>query len=967
MDDRIPRINGMRKLDGVHLTSTFFLLVVLLISPVIATIPYTPSYLLYDSQNNASFTYLLRPGSNQGTAELLSLNVSRNVDGSHPRYETLSKEVPFQTENQTSSFVPVIDQHGMIQIYTGDCQCTRGNSTVWQFTPSSSSSIGNGTWERYSVAGTNDRTRSRMSGPNYLSAGFAYANSNESESAIYAFGGMCPLPVQWGQTWMAAANYSQTLMVLSPSDSDKPSEYQISTAGERAPPIPEAGFTITPLLPAYTSTATGKLLKQQEFLLIGGHTQKAFINMSQLALFSLPQNSWSIVNIDSSLDSVKTDLAARTAPAIEPRSGHTAVLSPDGNKVIVFGGWVGNTGVPAHPQLAVLEIGEEYASSSGWKWSIPSKKHSPLAEGTGIYGHGVTMLPGGVMMIAGGYRISQSSKRSDASPQLNTQVQLYNVTSGDWVSSYANPNVVSGPPPSDEPSEVGANTDSHSHSSTPRTIGLSAGLGAGIPALAGAAILVWFYWRRRRVRRTRDQSLRKLALEAQRAHFWNQDDPSMASSVRRPSTREANRDYPWNNNPSTSRSSNWQNTGDAVAERTGLLMDIPSPTKTCRSGLNARMYRPPAPYNEYRRSDGTADIPPIDEREEDEIQDSERRAVRNSMDPFLTPRSTIVGEEQLYPHGVVPALTPSAGFERDEPPSPDKNDRTSSNLSDSSTSTKSAHQYHGVIFHNPSSQPSSGRVSPEKPGSSSSGHTIHNRPDSATLPQEKRYSSDSFSTAHTTLSQRQVESEHLLQQEGTVGGGGPQGPQSPQSPTVDLFPRPLSISKPRTSDWMGNVRRVLSVTRKRPPATEDWNDTSLASGVDRRGTALGAAQKPLESGSASSLAAAPVPRRSVSASAELFRRKQGSAREWSAGNRSSREMTFQTPIRDDFALDGLLDNMIETDNDDDGDWDVEGAIEGRRVQMTYTVPKERLRVVNATARDMDNFSEKSISRSNSEA
>ncbi|KAK1138746.1 hypothetical protein N8T08_002011 [Aspergillus melleus] len=965
MDDRIPRINGMRKPDGVNLASTFFLLVVLLIGPAVAAIPYTPSYLLYDLQNNASFSYLLRPGSAQGTTELLSLNVSRNVHGSKPRHETLFKEVPFQIDNQASPFVPVIDQNGVIKVYTGDCQYARENATVWQFTPSSSSSIGNGTWERYSVAGANDQARSGTSGPNYLSAGFAYASSNESESAIYAFGGMCPLPVQWGQTWMAAANYSRATVVLNPSDSDKPSSYRISTAGERAPPIPEAGFTITPLLPAYASTPTGRLLKQQAFLLIGGHTQKAFINMSQLALFSLPQNSWSIVNIDSSLDSVKTDLAVRTASVIEPRSGHTAVLSPDGNRVIVYGGWVGNTGVPAHPQLAVLEIGEDYTSSGGWKWSIPSKKRSPLAEGTGIYGHGVTMLPGGVMMIAGGYRISPSSKRSAAGPQLNTQVQLYNVTSGDWVSSYTNPHVVSDPPPSDEPSNAGVNTDSHPHSSTSRTIGLSAGLGAGIPALAGAAILVWFYWRRRRVRRARDQSLRKLAMEAQRAHFWGQDDPSMASSIRRPSTRETNRDYPWNNNPSTSRSSNWQDNGDAVAERTGLLMDIPSPTKTCRSGLNARMYRPPAPY-EYRRSDGTADIHPIDEREEDEIQDSEQRAARDSMDPFLTPRSTIVGEEQLYPNGVVPALTPSAAFERDEPSSPDKNDRTSSNLSDSSTSTKSAHQYHGVIFNNSSSQPSSGRVSPEKPGSSSG---YQSRPDSATLPQEKRYSSDSFSTAHTTLSQRQAEGEHLLQQEGAAAAAASAGPQSP---TADLFPRPLSISKPRTSDWMGNVRRVLSVTRKRPPTSEDWNDTSLASGVDRRGTVLGASQKPLESGSASSLTTptSQMPRRSVSASAELFRRKQSSAREWSAGNRSSREMTFQPPIRDDFALDGLLDNMIGVDDnndDDDEDWDVEGAIEGRRVQMTYTVPKERLRVVNATARDMDNFSEKSISRSNSEA
>jgi hypothetical protein len=44
------------------------------------------------------------------------------------------------------------------------------------------------------------------------------------------------------------------------------------------------------------------------------------------------------------------------------------------------------------------------------------------------------------------------------------------------------------------------------------------------------------------------------------------------------------------------------------------------------------------------------------------------------------------------------------------------------------------------------------------------------------------------------------------------------------------------------------------------------------------------------------------------------------------------------------------------------DWDVEGAAEGRRVQMTYTVPREKLRVVNATAGDMDTISERSINR-----
>jgi hypothetical protein len=49
-------------------------------------------------------------------------------------------------------------------------------------------------------------------------------------------------------------------------------------------------------------------------------------------------------------------------------------------------------------------------------------------------------------------------------------------------------------------------------------------------------------------------------------------------------------------------------------------------------------------------------------------------------------------------------------------------------------------------------------------------------------------------------------------------------------------------------------------------------------------------------------------------------------------------------------------SLSHTDDDDpfddeDDDWDVEAAVEGRLVQITYTVPKERLRVVNAGVAD----------------
>lgn len=159
----------------------------------------------------------------------------------------------------------------------------------------------------------------------------------------------------------------------------------------------------------------------------------------------------------------------------------------------------------------------------------------------------------------------------------------------------------------------------------------------------------------------------------------------------------------------------------------------------------------------------------------------------------------------------------------------------------------------------------------------------------------------------------------------------------------------------RTSEWIGNnVRRVLSLTRRRPATDTDPITAPLASGIDRRGTVLGPSSSSTGHG---------LPRRSVSASAELFRRKQG-AKDWGAANRLSRNMESQArSSRDDTALPSFLD----LDPDSDDDWDVEGAAEGRRVQVTFTVPKEKLRVVNATAGELDTFSEKSVSRSNSDA
>jgi hypothetical protein len=96
---------------------------------------------------------------------------------------------------------------------------------------------------------------------------------------------------------------------------------------------------------------------------------------------------------------------------------------------------------------------------------------------------------------------------------------------------------------------------------------------------------------------------------------------------------------------------------------------------------------------------------------------------------------------------------------------------------------------------------------------------------------------------------------------------------------------------------------------------------------------------------------ASTPRRAVSASAELIRRKQG-AKDWIAKKRVS-DGVFQTPrsTRDDIFLNAP--GWLGDDDTCDESWD-----EDRRVQTTYTAPRERLRVVNAS--DADNVSERSL-------
>ncbi|KAL4900549.1 hypothetical protein BDW74DRAFT_182635 [Aspergillus multicolor] len=886
-----------------------------------AQVPYTPSTLLYSLQHNSSFAYLLR--ATEDRAEFISLDVSQKIDINDPSYTILLDDAPFNKKDVKSPYVPVIDQDGVIKVFAGDCWNSGNSPKLWSFYPDSGSSTGGGKWEEFSTQGSKEG--STITRPNYLSAGFAYSASNTTESYLFAFAGMCPYQGGNSISWVSAANYSQTMTVLVPCEEENC--YQALITGDRAPPIPEAGFTITPLRATY-GYMDDELRQQQDFLLIGGHTQQAFINMSELAIFSAPQNSWSFVSVGFAAEASRADLALRNTALIEPRSGHTAVLTPDGSKVIVFGGWVGNTSVPATPQLAILDIGGGFAGTGEWSWSVPSTSGGLQSFGFyGLYGHGATMLPGGIMMIAGGYMIPRLSQRSEDGPELNSQIYLYDVESGTWASSYENPYF-------DVTAAATDSSSTSSRNSTALKAGLGVGIGIGVPAAAGLCLLAFYLCRRRGVRQTRDSEIRKLALGAQRAHYWGRGDSEMASSIRNPSiSRESpvNNDYPWsvNNTPrSTGKKVDWDGNGEPIAERTGLLGGIHIPKRINRPVLNIGTYRPP--YHDFRRGDTAGIIHPIDECDEDEADQTENvQPARETLDSqlFVTARNTQVDALHLDGAGqTVGDLSRGACM------SPD-NGRTSSDLSESSASAKSA-------------KSTPGTASPTKdkrvylPSPSREALRSHDSSASATASYDKRYSSDSFSTAHSSMSQQQAEGEYLLRDSENAQRSPIAGPFNNKS---------AAPSRPKASEWIGGIRRVLSVSRRRPHSNEGPNTISMASGIDAE-----------SAGFSTRGADTTLPRRSVSASAELFRRKQG-AKDWGVGNRFSQDTGFLSArsTRDDFGLDGHM------DPDSDEEWDVEGAAEGRRVQVTFTVPKEKLRVVNASAGDMDDLSLNSVSRNNS--
>ena len=773
-------------------------------------------------------------------------------------------------------------------------------------------------------------------------------------------------------------------------------QYDLDVTNSRGPPIAEAGFTITGLTPTF-SNSTGQ---QQNFVLLGGHTQTAFINMSQLAIWSLPEESWTFVTVDSpSSSNPNTELAVKSVvTSVDSRSGHTAVLTEDGSKIIVLGGWVGDAGQAADPQLAVLELGTGYGGSGDWEWSVPPQQPS----GTGLYGHGAVMLPGNVMMVLGGYNVSSSTNSKRASTP-GTQAMFFNATSLTWGTEYTNPEYIAA---------IASGVDSSSKSNS-KKLGIGLGLGLGLGLLAILIAIAVCFWYNRHLKKIREAEREKhiQSLSTGAANFYS---PTREMGQRAGGFPWAEAGYSHSGeddvlHDSTSTVAGYENLHAGV-HALGDHGIPPPPRQITRKPLHARtargMYQPTPNFENHGRANslGTAGpIHPIYEADEDDhhsnISDigvgvafGDPSSVPTSTnpnrhsDPFRDPPinySAPLHHEEVSPdsesparsrereiqewvsdwaaadallasqsrsHSAIGRVSPTrraqliAASNVSSVSGEEDSGRTASNLSErsvaisamtvsrsgSSSQRSRSNSLRGFLAN--AINPFTSTIPSNTVGSSTIS-PVFDASGRGQPPRSAGSGSSSFNTAHTSFPALQAEGESLLPRPDD-------GWHSDNNSPTRLTPEPGSPSKSRPlaqsrTGWLGSLKRAFV------------GEAAGGNGSPTSGSFGNRTPSPVRIEQA---IAAPQPRRTVSAGATLWRRKQGRG-DWE----DSADTGPHTPRSN--TITGDLHTMASASGsgagigghepfEDDEEWDIERAVQNRVVQVMFTVPKEKLRVVN---------------------
>ncbi|KAK4125912.1 hypothetical protein N657DRAFT_662292 [Parathielavia appendiculata] len=506
----------------------------------VLTLPYTPTTILLppDAAAGSGMAYIFNPsGASPNAVDFLSINIS-SLHASSLQPTKITPDLPFLNYNagNCTTFAPSILRNGTITVFAGGCFAGSASS-LWTYAPDAHTS--DAQWTRHEII-PSTAWDNAQSGPYHLGGMINFSPQLSpvlSKPTLYLYGGMCPFPNSSTDTWQTEATYSNRMLRLAPTTSSTSHILDYATPKGQQPPVAEAGFTLTELTPSLTNRTSDNggvgrplVTQQTSHVLLGGHTQSAFVNMSTAAVWSLPEETWSFVAIAAPPPpGSRTDLAAarRAAASVDSRSGHTAVLSEDGTRLVVYGGWVGDVRTAAQPQLAVVRVG---VGLEDWEWEVPEQQE--LSERPGVYGHGAVVLPGNVMMVYGGFEISAEGgevKRRQVAAGGN---MFYNITSMTWSDEYVSPLRGGSGGDSGDGSTGGGSTgggggndggdssgvtddgasDNPDDSSRKKQIGLGIGLGVGllVVAILGAFGFLWFRRRQRR-RAARHKTIRDLA------------------------------------------------------------------------------------------------------------------------------------------------------------------------------------------------------------------------------------------------------------------------------------------------------------------------------------------------------------------------------------------------------------------------------------------------------------------------
>ncbi|OBR02812.1 hypothetical protein CH63R_14038 [Colletotrichum higginsianum IMI 349063] len=870
------------------------------------TFPYVPTTVLLSppslpgspansSSANGGIAYIFHP---RGAGlELLSVNISATASGA-ASLQTISTSLPFlEGATDTTAVLPTMADDGSIVVQAGDCMSAEGYD-VWTYTPPVTDGTATTSDPWHKTAATLPSTGDSDAGPYALGAGISFSATlapTMSDPVLYSYGGMCLAPTTDDSTWQGNGTYTKSMLRVAPSGAGGQDEaYTATFVSGKGPAFPEAGFSFTSLSPSI-SNRSGVVTQQNRYVLLGGHTQQAFINMSSAAIWNLPEESWSFATVGGPRDVGSSELAVKDlerrdgADDVESRSGHTAVLNEDGTALIILGGWVGSVSQPASPQLALLEMGDTYGD---WTWSIPSQQPDD-----GIYGHGAAILPGNVMMVYGGYEITATSGSKARKRQSGgTGLRFLNMTSMSWSSSYSNPDYAT-------PSN-GAGAGNNDNI---KKIGLGVGVGVGFAAILGA-FLVYFCYKRhlRKKKEARDETVRSLAQDASR--FLHPDDDMME--------RDDGPVFPWTGHA-------WYTGGPDPYE----TIDRSLGYESLRSGRNpgggqGGTYQPPGlliprkpipraargAYQSPANLSTPGHIHPIYEADEDDPEHgSNARASRHRNQEPSTPTTPGYADPFMTPTGSVPVLNP--GNRNSTTPSPEAFLRRDPEVQDWQSDVDAAE---ALLARMPSRRNS--RVSPTRRESMRSARSMADDERTASNVSESARSAISVPTRQASTRHTASPGPNNLNLTIVTGADNRLGTSSSSSSSGHTY----STAKSTFNALQAEGPSLLLQGRPRPGKDHRAEGDDGGYNDDDEDGYNYAANSPRRL-SLDQVSSDYEPRLiglSGIGGAELLRRKQG-RHDWDVDQRSLDE------------------------------WDIEKAVEQRLVQVMFTVPKERLRVVNA--------------------